>query len=71
MHIQPGWGISRDVENLYKQTSVEIANQVKDGSLILAPDIGTIGWYLDKAHILDPVGLVSPISLQYLNRGGG
>lgn len=70
MHIQPGWGISRDVENLYKQTSVEIANQVKDGSLILAPDIGTIGWYLDKAHILDPVGLVSPISLQYLNRGG-
>ena len=66
MHWLPGWADTREIEGLYHQASVQAKPLLRPGDWVLAPDIGTIGWDLDQARILDPIGLVSPISLSYL-----
>jgi hypothetical protein len=67
MHFLPGWADSRQYEMLYMQASTTVQNQTAN-KLVYAPDIGVIGWNLEKARILDPIGLVSPISVDYINR---
>jgi hypothetical protein len=67
MQVFPGWSSSREIETLYHQASESIVNQSAK-KLVFAPDIGVIGWNLPDAKILDPIGLVSPISLEYLER---
>ena len=62
----PGWSITRSAEKDYQQACDQVRGQVQPGAVIMAPDIGVIGWNLDQARILDPIGLVSPISLNYL-----
>jgi hypothetical protein len=62
---KPGWALSRSREEAFKQASISILGQDLNNSVVLAPDIGVIGWYLSDANILDPIGLVSPEALAY------
>lgn len=70
MQFFPGWSDARLAETLYHQASTAVQAQTSN-KLVYAPDIGVIGWNLDKARILDPVGLVSPISVHYMDRFQG
>lgn len=62
----PGWSDARDIEMLYNEASSSIHFQAKD-KLVFSPDIGVIGWNLENSRIFDPIGLVSPQSLDYRN----
>jgi hypothetical protein len=62
INISPGWADSRDIESLYDQASKSIQQDALN-KLVFSPDIGVIGWNLVDAKILDPIGLVSPQSL--------
>ena len=62
---RPGWSILRENEQSYELASAAVRPQVQNGQVVFAPDIGLVGWRLENAKILDPVGLVSPESLPY------
>lgn len=70
MKVFPGWADSRQMERLYQKASNSIQDRAA-GRLVFAPDIGVIGWNLGGARILDPIGLVSPVSLTYLDKFRG
>lgn len=67
MKISPGWADKRQVEGMYQQACFRIKDDIPEQAVVLAPDIGMLGWCLDKAYILDPIGLVSPASLEYMD----
>jgi len=72
LNARPGWAITRESERLYQEACQAVEPLVQPGQVVLAPDIGVLGWCLDHAKILDPVGLVSPVSLEYTaNRAPG
>ncbi|MEJ2012866.1 MAG: hypothetical protein P8X64_11680 [Anaerolineales bacterium] len=52
------------LEELYIQVAQDLQGELKDGDVIAAGDIGALGYYTD-ARILDTVGLVSPVTLEY------
>ena len=62
---QPNWPLSRSREGAFWN----VCNTIKDLDLknktVLTPDIGVIGWCLEEAKILDPIGLVSPEATSY------
>ena len=53
-------------EQKYQQVCQAIEPNIQSQALVLAPDIGVIGWCLEKANILDPIGLVSPEAISYM-----
>jgi hypothetical protein len=63
---QPGYpaGFSLARERLYRQVALEYATDWGEGTVVAAPEIGTIGYYI-RADILDTVGLVSPFAAAY------
>ena len=66
LHLtHPGWPLSRSREEAFWQACPVIEEQISRETKILAPDIGVIGWCLEEAQILDPIGLVSPQALIY------
>lgn len=70
MWLLPGWSDTRETERLFHQACDAIPDEAS-GQLVMAPDIGVIGWRLEKASILDPIGLVSPISVEYMEQKPG
>jgi len=66
MTLWPGWALQRTIEKEFFQMCAATSLKVRPGQMILAPDIGVIGWCHPSAKILDPIGLVSPESLPYL-----
>ena len=52
------------LEQLYIQVAERLRGELKHGDVIAAGDIGALGYYTN-AEILDTVGLVSPITLNY------
>lgn len=66
MTLWPGWALQRTIEKEFFQMCAATSPKVRTGQMILAPDIGVIGWCHSSAKILDPIGLVSPESLPYL-----
>ena len=67
IHFFPGWADTREIESYYDQASSSIRDQATN-KLIFSPDIGMIGWNLKNSRILDPIGLVSPMSLKYIDK---
>jgi arabinofuranosyltransferase len=65
MSAAPGWAVQRQSEAVYQSVCDSLSAANQPGKTILAPDIGVIGWRLDKSSIVDPVGLVSPLSIQF------
>lgn len=67
--LQPSWILVHDeTPPLSKDCFLaEVPNQ--PDSLVLAVDIGKIGYCLNRARILDAVGLVSPQAIPYLTSG--
>jgi hypothetical protein len=64
-HFFPSWDPDRQREAVYWEACQEIKPDIQAGDTVLAPDIGVIGWCLEEAKILDPIGLVSPEALPY------
>lgn len=64
-HFYPSWDPDRQREAVYWEACQEVEPEIQAGDTVLAPDIGVIGWCLDQAKILDPIGLVSPEALPY------
>ena len=64
-HFNPSWDPDRQREAVYWEACQEVKPEIQAGDTVLAPDIGVIGWCLDQAKILDPIGLVSPEALPY------
>ncbi|HLF28655.1 MAG TPA: hypothetical protein VJG32_20165 [Anaerolineae bacterium] len=62
------WGIATTAEReaLYIQVSRRLAPMVDSQTVVAAPEIGALGYYL-PARILDTAGLVSPEALRYLD----
>ncbi len=52
------------LELLYKEASTILGERNLTNTTIAAGDIGTIG-YFTQAHVLDTIGLISPVSLKY------
>jgi arabinofuranosyltransferase len=52
------------LEELYIRVAHRLEGELDEGDVIAAGDIGALGYYTG-AHILDTVGLVSPITLEY------
>lgn len=65
LQTHPGWPLSRSREKAFWEVCAIIEDEVGNETTILAPDIGVIGWCLEEAIILDPIGLVSPQVLVY------
>jgi len=65
LHQEPSSLISRAREESFWNACNQILDQDLEGKSVLAPDIGVIGWCLEDARILDPIGLVSPETLPY------
>jgi hypothetical protein len=68
MRSFPSWPLSREREHAYSDASIFLQTRVQSGDVLLAPDIGVLGWWLPDVEILDPIGLVSPGALAYLPR---
>jgi hypothetical protein len=51
-------------EMIYRQIAMDLASRLRPDDLVAVADIGTFGYHTD-ACILDPVGLVSPVSRRY------
>ena len=68
IRFSPSWPLSREREQAYSDACAFLQTTVQPGDVVLAPDIGVLGWCLPEAEILDPVGLVSPDALAYLPR---
>ncbi|OGO72055.1 MAG: hypothetical protein A2Z37_00825 [Chloroflexi bacterium RBG_19FT_COMBO_62_14] len=64
----PSWPLSREREHAYSDGSIFLQTRVQSSDVLLAPDIGVLGWWLPDVEILDPIGLVSPGALAYLPR---
>lgn len=65
LHQYPSSLVSRTREASFWEACRQIVDHELVGKTVLAPDIGVIGWCLEEASILDPIGLVSPESLPY------
>ncbi len=52
------------LELLYQQAALTLAPHLKPESILAASDVGVLG-YTTNAHILDTVGLNSPVALEY------
>jgi len=61
----PGWPLSRARETAFWSACRVVKENTSKEAVILAPDIGVIGWCLEEASILDPIGLVSPQALRF------
>ena len=68
IRFSPSWPLSREREQAYSDACAFLQTTVQSGDVLLAPDIGVLGWCLPDAEILDPIGLVSPDALAYLPR---
>jgi hypothetical protein len=66
--LDPGWAAARTPEAAFGLACQQVQAQVQPGQVVFAPDIGVLGWCLEKARILDPIGIVSPISLNYMKQ---
>ena len=64
--LSPSWPLSREREVAYRDACRFLQAHATPGDVVLAPDIGVIGWCLPAIEILDPIGLVSPRALPYL-----
>jgi arabinofuranosyltransferase len=70
--LRPGHGPDRPApemawfggEIVYRQIALDLKEQLEPSDVVAIADIGTFGYY-SEAHILDPVGLVSPDSSRY------
>ncbi|HEY3344561.1 MAG TPA: hypothetical protein VGJ97_06525 [Anaerolineaceae bacterium] len=71
INVYHPWNTTSDGPNLFQAASFAVKSKIQTGDLVMMPDIGIVGWELGSARILDPVGLVSPISLSYFNRDYG
>lgn len=62
------WGIATTAEReaLYIEVAQELAPSVNAETVVAAPEIGALGYYL-PARILDTAGLVSPEALSHVN----
>lgn len=69
MQDSPSWPLSREREAAYWEACDRLEARISLTDVVLAPDIGVIGWCLPTTEILDPVGLVSPEALAYLETG--
>lgn len=67
----PTWSVSRDREAVYRELCEPLREEIPDDGTLLTPDIGVLGWCLPEVRILDPIGLVSPISLAYISQQPG
>jgi arabinofuranosyltransferase len=65
LHVLPGWADNRVIETTFRETSNSIQDEIQPGQVVMAYDIGVVGWDLSNSRILDPIGLVSPVSLKY------
>lgn len=65
LNKQPNWPLSRAREAAFSNVCNTISDLDLSNKTVLAPDIGIIGWCLEEANILDPIGLVSPEVIQY------
>jgi len=63
IHFSPSWPLSRDREAAYFHACSYLRSSVTPSEVVLAPDVGVIGWCLPNARILDPVGLISTDAL--------
>ena len=52
------------LELLYEKVAQELGPQLAPGEVLAAGDIGALGYYTD-ARILDTIGLITPIALDY------
>jgi len=68
MQIHPGWPLSRERESAYLDACQVLNQNTAPKNVILAPDIGVIGWCLPDNEIFDSIGLVSPKAIPYLIR---
>jgi hypothetical protein len=50
----------------YRTVAQQIAPHLPEDTVILMPEIGELGFFLDRAKILDACGLVSPETIPYL-----
>lgn len=64
----PGWAAARTPEAVFGLACQQVQALVKPDQVVFAPDIGVLGWCLEKTRILDPTGLVSPLSLEYMKQ---
>jgi arabinofuranosyltransferase len=70
--LRPDHGPSRpapamayiQLESLYERVAEELLPRLAPGDTLAAGDIGALGYYTN-AHILDTIGLISPVSLGY------
>jgi len=61
------WPIDlRQRELVYEQAAADLNGLVKPGEKVALPEIGALGYALDRAYIIDTVGLVSPEAIPYL-----
>jgi hypothetical protein len=60
------WPMSREREAVFRELCSAFDRQIPSKAVVLAPDIGVIGWCLEKAEIVDPIGLVSPAAIAFL-----
>jgi hypothetical protein len=51
-------------ERLYHQIAVDYQDQWRENTLLALPEIGAMGYY-SRSEVLDTVGLVSPVALNY------
>ena len=62
---QPNWPLSRSREAAFWNACNIIKDLDLKNKIVLTPDIGVIGWCLEEAKILDPIGLISPEAISY------
>ena len=66
--MQPPPVTLRQRENVYAQAASTLRDEIAPGSRVALPEIGVLGYALDRAYIIDTVGLVSPEAIPYLLR---
>ena len=66
MQSSPSWPLSREREIAYHDACRFLQTYSRPDEVVLAPDIGVIGWCLPDNEMLDPIGLVSPGAMPYL-----
>lgn len=65
LNKQPSSLLSRAREAAFWDACSFLSNHDLIDKVVLAPDIGVLGWCLEEAKILDPIGLVSPETIGY------
>jgi len=66
MAVTRPWPTSREREAVFRELCSTLNREVRPKDVVLAPDIGVIGWCLAEAEIVDPIGLVSPAAIRFL-----